>query len=144
MTQGTVDLLPEDVRKQITLHYGDITDGHFLSTLLEREKPEELYHLAAQSFVGYSFQNALSTYDTNIEGTLNVCDAIKDSSSDTRTYFAATSELLGQPMETPQNEMSPFFLRRPLCGIKACGHMDGENVQGGVQVVHGQRHTVQP
>jgi len=121
MTQGTVDLLPEDVRKQITIHYGDITDGHFLSTLLEREKPEELYHLAAQSFVGYSFQNALSTYDANIGGTLNVCNAIKDSSPDTRMYFAATSELFGQPKETPQNEMTPFFPRSPYAVSKLAG-----------------------
>jgi GDPmannose 4,6-dehydratase len=55
MTRGTVDLLPEDISKQIIIHYGDITNGHFLSILLEKEKPEELYHLAAQSFVGYSF-----------------------------------------------------------------------------------------
>ena len=121
MTQGTVDLLPENVRKQITIHYGDITDGHFLSTLLEKEKPEELYHLAAQSFVGYSFQNALSTYDANIGGTLNVCNAIKDSSSDTRMYFAATSELFGQPKETPQNEMTPFFPRSPYAVSKLAG-----------------------
>ena len=121
MTQGTVDLLPENVRKQITIHYGDITDGHFLSTLLEREKPEELYHLAAQSFVGYSFQNALSTYDANIGGTLNVCNAIKDSSPDTRMYFAATSELFGQPKETPQNEMTPFFPRSPYAVSKLAG-----------------------
>ena len=121
MTQGTVDLLPENVRKQIVIHYGDITDGHFLSTLLEREKPEELYHLAAQSFVGYSFQNALSTYDANIGGTLNVCNAIKDSSPDTRMYFAATSELFGQPKETPQNEMTPFFPRSPYAVSKLAG-----------------------
>ena len=121
MTQGTVDLLPEKIRKQITIHYGDITDGHFLSTLLEKEKPEELYHLAAQSFVGYSFQNALSTYDANIGGTLNVCNAIKDSSPDTRMYFAATSELFGQPKETPQNEMTPFFPRSPYAVSKLAG-----------------------
>ena len=76
MTLGTVQLLPDDVRTQLTLHYGDITDGHFLTKLIEREKPDELYHLAAQSFVGYSFQNALSTYDVNIGGTLNICNAI--------------------------------------------------------------------
>ena len=121
MTQGTVDLLPEDVRKQITIHYGDITDGHFISTLLEREKPGELYHLAAQSFVGYSFQNALSTYDANIGGTLNVCNAVKDSSPDTRMYFAATSELFGQPKETPQNEMMPFFPRSPYAVSRIAG-----------------------
>jgi GDPmannose 4,6-dehydratase len=59
MAQGTVDLLPEKIRKQIVIHYGDITDGNFLSNLLKSEKPEEMYHHAAQSFEGYSFQNAL-------------------------------------------------------------------------------------
>ena len=91
------------------------------SNLLQKEKPEELYHLAAQSFVGYSFQNALSTYDANIGGTLNVCNAIKDSSPDTRMYFAATSELFGQPKETPQNEMTPFFPRSPYAVSKLAG-----------------------
>ena len=121
MTQGTVDFLPENIRKQIIIHYGDITDDHFISTLLEREKPVELYHLAAQSFVGYSFQNALSTYDANIGGTLNVCNAVKDSSPDTRMYFAATSELFGQPKETPQNEMMPFFPRSPYAVSRIAG-----------------------
>lgn len=121
MTHGTVDMLPENVRKQITIHYGDITDGHFLATFLEREKPDELYHLAAQSFVGYSFQNALSTYDANIGGTLNVCNALKDSSPNTRMYFAATSELFGQPKESPQNEMTPFVPRSPYAVSKLAG-----------------------
>ena len=121
MTQGTIDLLPESIKKQIIIQYGDITDGHFLATLLEKEKPDELYHLAAQSFVGYSFQNALSTYDVNIGGTLNVCNAIKDSSPDTRMYFAATSELFGQPKETPQNEITPFLPRSPYAVSKLAG-----------------------
>ncbi|MGC8516224.1 MAG: GDP-mannose 4,6-dehydratase, partial [Thermoplasmata archaeon] len=121
MTQGTLDLLPENIKKQILIHYGDITDGNFLSNLLQQEKPEELYHLAAQSFVGYSFQNALSTYDANIGGTLNVCNAVKDASPDTRLYFAATSELFGQPKEAPQNEMTPFFPRSPYAVSKLAG-----------------------
>ncbi len=121
MTQGTVDLLPESIKKQIVIHYGDITDGHFLATLLEREKPDELYHMAAQSFVGYSFQNALSTYDANIGGTLNVCNAVKDSSPNTRLYFASTSELFGQPKVTPQNEMTPFMPRSPYAVSKLAG-----------------------
>ena len=118
MTQGTMDFLSESIRKEIIFHYGDITDGNFLSNLLQKEKPEELYHLAAQSFVGYSFQNALSTYDANIGGTLNVCNAIRDSSPDTRMYFAATSELFGQPKSTPQNEMTPFLPRSPYAVSK--------------------------
>jgi GDPmannose 4,6-dehydratase len=121
MTQGTVDLLPENLKKQIVIHYGDITDSNFLYNILQKEKPDELYHLAAQSFVGYSFQNALSTYDVNIRGTLNVCNAVKDSSSDTRMYFAATSELFGQPQTTPQNEMTPFFPRSPYAVSKLAG-----------------------
>ena len=121
MTQGTVDRLPENTKKQIIIHYGDITDGNFLSNILLEQKPDELYHLAAQSFVGYSFQNALSTYDANIGGTLHVCNAVKDSSSDTRVYFAATSELFGQPKETPQNEMTPFFPRSPYAVSKLAG-----------------------
>jgi len=87
--------------KKIVVHYGDITDGNFLSNLLGKEKPDEIYHLAAQSFVGYSFQNALSTYDANISGTLNVCNAVKDYSPDTRMYFVATSEMFGLPKESP-------------------------------------------
>ncbi|MDS0256821.1 GDP-mannose 4,6-dehydratase [Thermoplasmatales archaeon AK] len=121
MTQGNLDLLPENIRRQINIHYGDITDGNFLSSLLQKEKPEELYHLAAQSFVGYSFQNALSTYDANIGGTLNVCNAVKDYSPDTRMYFAATSELFGQPKETPQNELTPFMPRSPYAVSKLAG-----------------------
>ncbi len=121
MTQGTLDLIPENFRRHIVIHYGDITDGHFLSTILEKEKPDEFYHLAAQSFVGYSFQNAVSTYDANIGGTLNVCNAIRDSSPDTRMYFAATSELFGQPKETPQNESTPFLPRSPYAISKLAG-----------------------
>jgi len=121
MTRGTMELLPDDVKKEIVVHYGDITDGNFLSNLLGNEKPDELYHLAAQSFVGYSFQNALSTYDANIGGTLNVCNAIKDYSPDTRMYFAATSEMFGQPKESPQNENTPFLPRSPYAVSKLAG-----------------------
>ena len=102
MTQGTLDLLPANIKKQIIIHYGDITDGNFISNIFREQKPDELYHLAAQSFVGYSFQNVLSTYDANIGGTLHACNAVKDSSPDTRMYFAATSELFGQPKQVPQ------------------------------------------
>ena len=121
MTQGTLGLLPENIKKQIIIHYGDITDSSFLSNLLLEEKPNELYHLAAQSFVGYSFKNALSTYDANIGGTLHVCNAVRDSSPDTRMYFASTSELFGQPKETPQSEMTPFFPRSPYAVSKLAG-----------------------
>ena len=121
MTQGTLDLLPANIKKQIIIHYGDITDGNFVSNIFRELKPDELYHLAAQSFVGYSFQNVLSTYDVNIGGTLHACNAVKDSSPDTKMYFAATSELFGQPKQVPQNEMTPFFPRSPYAVSKLAG-----------------------
>ena len=71
--------------------------------------------------MGYTCQNTISTCDANVGGTLNVCNAIKDSSPDTRMYFAATSELFGQPKETPQNEMTPFFPRSPYAVSKLAG-----------------------
>ncbi len=121
MTNGTINLLPEELRNQIILHYGDVTDSNFISDLILKEKPDELYHLAAQSFVGYSFLNPASTYDVNISGTLNVCNAIKDHSPDTRMYFAATSELFGQPTEVPQSENTPFQPRSPYAVSKLAG-----------------------
>lgn len=121
MTQGTVSRLPDNIKSNLKIHYGDITDAQFISTLVSKEKPEEFYHLAAQSFVGYSFQNAMSTYDANISGTLNVCNAIKDFSPDTRLYFAATSEMFGQPKETPQNEQTILSPRSPYAISKLAG-----------------------
>ena len=118
MTKGTLDLLPESIKKKIIIHYGDITDGNFIYNIFREQKPYELYHLATQCFVGYSFQNVLSTYDANIGGTLHACNAVKDSSPDTRMYFAPTSELFGQPKQVPRNEMTPFFPRSPYAVSK--------------------------
>ncbi len=121
MTVGTMEKLPEEVKEKIKIVYGDLTDAGFFAKLLEKEKPDELYHLAAQSFVGYSFQNPASTYDVNISGTLNVANAVKDYSPKTRLYFAATSEMYGQPEITPQNEETPFKPRSPYAVSKLAG-----------------------
>ncbi|MCL4336591.1 MAG: GDP-mannose 4,6-dehydratase [Candidatus Thermoplasmatota archaeon] len=127
MSQGTVSLLPEEIRKNVVIHYGDLTDANFFAKLLRNEKPEELYHLAAQSFVGYSFQNPSSTYDVNISGTLNIVNAIKDYSPNTRMYFAATSEMFGQPETTPQNEDTPLKPRSPYAISKLAGYWTTRN-----------------
>lgn len=122
MTIGNLEYLDKEQLDQIHIHYGDLTDSNFFTNLLHELKPDEMYHLAAQSFVGYSFQNPASTYDVNIGGTLNVVNAVKESSPDTRLYFAATSELYGQPKQTPQDENTPFEPRSPYAVSKLAGY----------------------
>lgn len=122
MKKGTFDLLPEKIQKQITLHYGDITDTNFISNLIQTLKPDEIYHLASQSFVSYSFENTSSTYFTNIEGTLNICNGIKLTSPNTKMYFSASSEMFGQPLKTPQNEDTPFIPKNPYAISKLANY----------------------
>lgn len=76
-------------------------------------KPDELYHLAAQSFVSYSFEDEFSTLSTNINGTHYVLSAIKDCQPDCRVYFAGSSEMFGKVREVPQTEETPFYPRSP-------------------------------
>ncbi|MEM3192198.1 MAG: GDP-mannose 4,6-dehydratase [Candidatus Parvarchaeota archaeon] len=121
MSRGNLALLPEEIQREVIIHYGDLTDANFFAKLLSKEKPDELYHLAAQSFVGYSFENPSSTYDVNISGTLNVANAVKDYSPGTRMYFAASSEMFGQPETVPQNEETPFKPRSPYAVSKLAG-----------------------
>ncbi len=115
---GMLDLLPKDKRNGIHILFGDVTDAHFVADVISKLKPYEVYHLAAQSLVPYSFENPMYTYDINIGGTLNVINAIKDYSSSSRMYNAATSEIYGQPEQTPQNENTPFKPRSPYAVSK--------------------------
>jgi GDPmannose 4,6-dehydratase len=122
MSNGTLDYLPDKYKGHIIVHYGDITDALFIEETVKKVKPDELYHLAAQSFVGYSFKNPSSTYDINIGGTLNVVNAVKEYSPSTKLYFAGTSELYGQPETTPQNENTVFHPRSPYAISKLAGY----------------------
>lgn len=122
MSTGNLEHLESNLFSQLNIHYGDLTDSGFFMELLREVKPDEMYHLAAQSFVGYSFENPSSTYDVNIGGTLNVVNAVKSTSPDTRLYFAATSELYGQPKTTPQNEKTLFEPRSPYAVSKLAGY----------------------
>jgi GDPmannose 4,6-dehydratase len=127
MSIGNLKYLGTKDYEKISIHFGDLTDAGFLAKLLKEEQPDELYHLAAQSFVGYSFQNPSSTYDVNISGTLNILNAVKEYSPDTRTYFAATSEMYGQPREIPQDEETPFHPRSPYAISKLAGYWTCRN-----------------
>ena len=122
MHQGTLEKLDPEGRKQIKIYYGDITDNNFIVSTIEKIKPDEIYHLAAQSFVGYSFENPTFTYHNNIMGTLNVLNAVKEKSINTKLYFAATSELFGKVTTAPQNEETPFMPNSPYAISKLAGY----------------------
>jgi len=128
---GTLQLLPEELRKEVGLLEGDVTDAAFVDRAVSQVKPDELYHLAAQSFVAYSFANPSSTYDINIGGTLNVVNAIRDSSPRTKLYFAGTSELFGKP-DRPAEREHPFPSPQPLRGLQTGRLLDSQGLQGGL------------
>jgi len=118
---GNLEHLPDGEKEQIIIHSGDITDSVFIDSVIKEIQPDEVYHLAAQSFVGFSFENPKFTYDVNIGGTLNVANAIKEYSPSSKLYFAATSELYGKVQEIPQKETTPFYPRSPYGVSKLAG-----------------------
>lgn len=105
----------------IILHPGSLESYASIFNVVEEVKPDECYHLAAQSFVSYSFEDAFSTFNTNINGTLHILSAIKQKTPKCRFYFAASSEIFGKAKETPQNEDTPFHPRSPYGISKVAG-----------------------
>ena len=97
--------------KKINLHPASLESYASIVKIIQKIKPDEIYHLAAQSYVGYSFEDEFSTLNTNINGTHYVLSAIKDFSPKTKFYFAGSSEMFGKVRETPQNELTPFHPR---------------------------------
>ena len=89
--------------------------------LIQHVKPDEVYHLAAQSFVSYSFDDEFSTLQTNINGTHHVLAACRDLGSKVRIYFAGSSEMFGKVREVPQKEDTPFHPRSPYGISKVTG-----------------------
>ena len=96
---------------RVTLHSGSLESLASIYQIVSNVAPEECYHLAAQSFVSYSFEDEFSTMMTNINGTHHVLTAIKQLKPDCRVYFAGSSEMFGNVKETPQNEQTPLHPR---------------------------------
>lgn len=105
----------------ITLHAASLESYASIFGVVEKVRPDECYHLAAQSFVSYSFEDAFSTINTNINGTLFVLSAIKEKVPECRFYFAASSEMFGKVKESPQNENTIFHPRSPYGISKVAG-----------------------
>jgi len=98
-----------NILNDVTLHAGSLESYASLFNIIMKIKPDEVYHLAAQSYVGYSFQDEFSTLNTNINGTHYMLSALKEfAESKTKFYFAGSSEMFGMVKESPQNENTPF------------------------------------
>ena len=102
-------------KRNIFLHYGDMTDATNLIRLFQEIKPDEVYNLAAQSHVKVSFDLPEYTAETDGIGTLRILEAIRICGLEKKTkiYQASTSELYGKVQEIPQNESTPFYPRSP-------------------------------
>ncbi len=108
---------PHDEGARLFLHYGDLTDGSRLVTLLERINPTEVYHLGAQSHVRVSFDEPEFTGDVTGLGTTRLLEALRVSQVPARFYQASSSEMFGAT-PPPQSEDTPFYPRSPYGAAK--------------------------
>lgn len=109
------------VLDRIHIHSASMESYASLFNIISELKPQECYHLAAQSFVSYSFEDEFSTINTNLNGTHYVLSALKRQAPECRFYFAGSSEMFGKVAETPQNEDTPFHPRSPYGISKMAG-----------------------
>jgi GDPmannose 4,6-dehydratase len=110
------------IQDQITLAPGDLLDEVSLINLLREYKPDEVYNLAAQSFVQTSFFQPVLTGETTAMGVTRVLDAIRISDPGIRFYQASSSEMFGKVQAVPQSETTPFYPRSPYGVAKVYGH----------------------
>lgn len=107
---------------RLTLHTGDMMDEGSLAAVLRAARPQEVYHLAAQSFVATSFSQPVLTGDVTALGTTRLLEAIRQTDPAIRFYFAGSSEMFGKAEEFPQRETTPFHPRSPYGVAKVYGH----------------------
>jgi GDPmannose 4,6-dehydratase len=112
---------------KIFLHYGDLSDGSNINRLLKKIKPDEIYHLGAQSHVRISFDIPEYTADVTGLGTLRILDAIRESGIKTKFYQASSSEMFGKALELPLKETTPFYPRSPYGAAKVFGYWITKN-----------------
>ena len=115
------------LKKQIRFIDGDMTDYASLAGALKQSMPDEVYNLAAQSFVATSWTQPLLTTQVNALGVSNIIEAIRQIKPDAKFYQASTSEMFGLVQETPQSENTPFYPRSPYGVAKLYGHWITKN-----------------
>ncbi|MCK5149947.1 GDP-mannose 4,6-dehydratase [Candidatus Pacearchaeota archaeon] len=106
---------------KIELHSGTLENYSRFIEIFEDIKPDECYHLAAQSFVHESFEDGFSTMEMNIKGVQHALSALNKKTPNCKFYFAATSEMFGKVQEIPQKETTPFHPRSPYGISKVTG-----------------------
>jgi GDPmannose 4,6-dehydratase len=110
------------VRDRVTLHAASIESVASVFKIVSEIQPDECYHLAAQSFVSYSFDDEFSTFNTNINGTHFVLGALRQFAPRCRVYFAGSSEMFGKAAEVPQTEKTSFHPRSSYGISKVAGY----------------------
>ena len=112
----------EAFRDDIVLHTGDLLDQRSLVDVMRACEPEEIYNLAAMSFVAASWSQPVLTAEFTGTGVTRMLEAMREVSPDARFYQASSSEMFGQVLEVPQRESTPFYPRSPYGVAKAYGH----------------------
>jgi GDPmannose 4,6-dehydratase len=112
----------QHIRDQITLHTGDLLDQRSLGDVMRECQPDEIYNLAAMSFVAASWNQPVLTADFTGVGVTRMLEAMREVAPDARFYQASSSEMFGKVREVPQNEETPFYPRSPYGVAKAYGH----------------------
>lgn len=117
----------EHIKDKIHFIYADMTDVISLITAMKKSQADEVYNLAAQSFVATSWEQPLATADIDALGVTNMLEAIRTIKPEARFYQASTSEMFGLVQEIPQKETTPFYPRSPYGVAKLYGHWITKN-----------------
>lgn len=110
------------IENQVKIVYTDLLELTNIKRVIERIEPDEVYNLAAQSFVHASFELPILTADINALGVLRILEVLRTVKPDTKFYQASSSEMFGKVQEIPQNEKTPFYPRSPYAVAKLFGH----------------------
>jgi GDPmannose 4,6-dehydratase len=109
-------------RDSLTLHTGDLLDQRSLVDVLRASEPDEIYNLAAMSFVAASWSQPVLTAEFTATGVTRMLEAMREVAPGARFYQASSSEMYGKVLEVPQRESTPFYPRSPYGVAKCYGH----------------------
>jgi GDPmannose 4,6-dehydratase len=112
----------EHIRDRLVLHQGDLLDQRSLVDALRAARPQEIYNLAAMSYVAASWAQPTLTAEFSGVGVTRLLEAMREACPEARFYQASSSEMFGKVREVPQTELTPFYPRSPYGVAKAYGH----------------------